>query len=152
MPSNRPHVVVLGAGFGGLAAAQALRDVAVDVTVVDRNNYHLFTPLLYQVATAGLSPAHVAQPARAALSKQDNVHVRMGDVIDVDPERARITLRDGEHLDYDYLVLAVGSQVSYFGNPQWARRAIGLKTMEDALEIRKRVLRAAEAAEVTRDE
>lgn len=152
MSANRPHVVVLGAGFGGIAAARALSDAPADVTVLDRNNYHLFTPLLYQVATAGLAPSHVASPVRAVLSRQSNTRVRMAYAVGVDLHEKRVLLRDGDILPYDYLVIAAGSQVGYFGNPEWAHEAVGLKTVEDALEIRRRVLLSVEKAEVTEDE
>jgi len=142
----RPRVVILGGGFGGLYCAQALRRAPVDITLVDRHNYHLFQPLLYQVATASLSPADVASPIRHILKKQKNVEVWLGEAIHVDPERRVVRLEDGR-LEYDYLVLATGVTHAYFGNDHWAQRAPGLKTVDDALEIRRRFLVAFEAAE-----
>jgi NADH dehydrogenase len=145
-PFNAPHVVIVGGGFGGLYAARALAHEPVRVTVVDRNNYHLFQPLLYQVATAALSPGDVAEPIRAILRKQRNAEVLMADVQKVEPDQHRLVLAEGE-LAYDYLVLATGSSHSYFGHDEWAPLAPGLKTLEDALEIRRRILSAFEAAE-----
>jgi NADH dehydrogenase len=142
----RPRVAILGGGFGGLYCAQALRRAPVDVTLVDRHNYHLFQPLLYQVATASLSPADVASPIRHILKKQENAEVWLGEAADVDPDRRVVQLEDGR-LEYDYLVVATGVTHAYFGNDQWAERAPGLKTVDDALEIRRRFLMAFEAAE-----
>ena len=141
-----PHVVIAGAGFGGLYAARALRRAAVRITLVDRRNHHLFQPLLYQVASAALNPSDIAYPIRAVFRKQRNVHVVLDEVRGVDLERRVLALRRGE-LNYDFLVLATGATTSYFGNDAWERFAPGLKTIEDALEIRRRVLLAFEAAE-----
>ena len=141
-----PHVVIVGGGFGGLACARALRRAKVRVTLVDRMNHHLFQPLLYQVATAGLSPAQIAAPIRQILSRQRNASVVMAEVTAVDPERRVVHLADGE-LAYDILVLAAGAETSWFGNDDWALLAPGLKTIEDALEIRERILESFERAE-----
>jgi len=140
------RVVILGGGFAGLYAARALKGVPVDVTLVDRHNYHLFQPLLYQVATAALNPSDIAQPIRSILRRQKNVSVILGEATAVEAEGMRVRLEDGE-LAYDYLVIATGATHSYFGHPEWERHAPGLKTIEDALEIRRRVLLAFEAAE-----
>ncbi|MBE2248877.1 MAG: NAD(P)/FAD-dependent oxidoreductase [Myxococcus sp.] len=140
------HVVVVGGGFGGLEAARALGPFSVQVTLVDRQNYHLFQPLLYQVATAGLSPGDIASPIRNLVAEHSNVEVRMGDVQRVDLANKRVHLADGE-LQYDSLVLAAGVRHSYFGKPEWEGDAPGLKTLDDALELRRRVLMAFENAE-----
>ncbi len=141
-----PEVVIVGAGFGGLAAARALKHAPVSVTIVDRRNHHLFQPLLYQVATAALNPSDIAMPVRTIFRRQRNVRVLLGDVVAVDPTRKYVQLREGE-LSYDYLVLATGATHSYFGHDAWAADAPGLKTIEDALDIRRRVFLAYEAAE-----
>ena len=141
-----PRVVIIGGGFGGLYTARGLKHVDADVTVIDRHNYHLFQPLLYQVATAALNPSDIAMPIRAILRKQKNVSVVLGDAIEVDVERKRVKLTDGE-VAYDFLVVATGATHSYFNHPEWEQQAPGLKTIEDALEIRRRVLLAFEAAE-----
>jgi NADH dehydrogenase len=143
----RPRIVILGCGFGGLWAAQALRKAKADVTVIDRTNYHLFTPLLYQVATAGLSAPDIAAPIRHILADQPNTTVLMGDVASIDAERCAVKLADGGEAPYDYLIVATGATHSYFGNDAWAPYAPGLKTLEDALEIRSRILLAFERAE-----
>jgi NADH:ubiquinone reductase (H+-translocating) len=143
----RPHVVIVGGGFAGLAAAKALPEAYVRVTVVDRRNHHLFQPLLYQVATAALNPSDIAAPIRAVLSKYPHVSVLLGEVARVDPAAHKLTFADGAELGYDYLVLATGATHSYFGHDDWAQNAPGLKTIEDALEIRRQVLYAYEAAE-----
>lgn len=144
---RRPRVVVVGAGFGGLRAAKSLADLAVDVTVVDRRNHHTFQPLLYQVALAVLSPADIAQPIRTILRSQQNTEVLMDEVVAVDTRRRNVSLGSGALLSYDYLVLATGATHSYFGHDDWAPLAPGLKTVEDATEIRRRVLLAFELAE-----
>lgn len=136
----------MGGGFGGLEAARALAGAPVDVTVVDRRNHHLFQPLLYQVATASLDPSEIAGPLRRILRDQRNATVLLANAAGVDPERRRVILTDGE-LAYDYLVLAAGATHSYFGHDEWAAYAPGLKSLEDALEIRRRMLIAFEAAE-----
>src|SRR5579871_4364457 len=144
---RRPRVVIVGSGFGGLMAAKALARVPVDVTVVDRKNYHTFQPLLYQVALAVLSPADIAQPIRAVLRRQENTEVLMDEAVGVDGVARKVTLKSGAALQYDYLVLATGSTHSYFGHDDWVKLAPGLKTIEDATEIRRRVLLAFELAE-----
>jgi NADH dehydrogenase len=141
-----PHVVIVGGGFGGLYAAQALRGAPVQVTLVDKRNFHLFQPLLYQVATGGISPADVASPLRAVLRRQSNARVLQAEVVDIDPQGRKVILADGE-LHYDSLVLAAGAENHYFAHPDWESQAPGLKTIEDAIEIRRRVLQAFEAAE-----
>jgi NADH dehydrogenase len=141
-----PHVVILGGGFAGINAARALRDARVRITIVDRQNHHLFQPLLYQVATASLSPADIARPIRDIFRRQSNVEVWMGEVVHVDPSRRRVCLPEGE-LEYDYLVVATGASHGYFSHPEWASVAPGLKTVDDALEIRRRFLLSFEAAE-----
>ena len=143
----RPRVVVVGGGFGGIHAAQGLAHVPVDVTLVDRRNYYLFQPLLYQVALAVLSPADIAQPIRSILREQKNVTVLMEEVVGFDTAARRVHLRSDQELQYDFLVLATGSTHSYFGHDEWAATAPGLKTIEDAVEIRRRVLLAFELAE-----
>jgi len=142
-----PHVIIVGCGFGGLWAAQALRHAPLEVTVVDRTNHHLFTPLLYQVATAGLSAPSVAGPIRHILADQRNTTVLFGEVRAVDLARRLVRLENGDELAYDYLIVAAGTTLSYFGHDEWAPFAPGLKTLEDALEIRRRVLLAFERAE-----
>jgi len=142
-----PHrVVIIGGGFGGLHAAQALARAPVEVTLVDRRNFHLFQPLLYQVATGGLSPANIAAPLRSIFQRRRNVRVLLGEVTNVDLARRRVMLSDGE-LSYDSLIVATGSHQNYFGNDQWREQAPPLKTIEDATEIRSRVLTAFETAE-----
>jgi NADH:ubiquinone reductase (H+-translocating) len=171
--SAPPHVVILGGGFAGLDAARALASAPVRVTLVDRHNYHLFQPLLYQVATASLSPGDVASPIRWILRRQQNVKVLLAAVRGIDVANRRILLDAGggarlsaasrpgdpvgvahppDTLDYDYLIVATGAAHAYFGHPEWAGRAPGLKTLDDALEIRRQVLLAFEAAERERDE
>jgi NADH dehydrogenase len=141
-----PRVVIVGGGFGGLAAARGLKRAAVQVTLIDRRNFHLFQPLLYQVATGWLSPANIASPLRMALRRQKNARVILGEAIDVDVEQSQVVLSDGR-IDYDVLVLATGSSHHYFGNERWGPIAPGLKTVEDATEIRRRIFLAFEAAE-----
>lgn len=147
----RPQVVIVGGGFGGLACARALSTAKVDVTLIDRTNHHLFQPLLYQVAIAGLSPAEIAVPIRSVLSRQENVRVLLGEVSDVALTERSLTLSGPAHqtVPYDYLVLAVGAKTSYFGHDEWSASAPGLKSLEDAIEIRRRVLTAFERAELT---
>jgi len=144
---RRPRVVVVGGGFAGLSAANALAKMAVDVTLVDRRNHHTFQPLLYQVALAVLSPADIAQPIRSVLSKDRNIEVLMDEVVGIEADHRRVLLRTGAQIDYDYLILGTGSTHSYFGKDEWAQWAPGLKTVEDATEIRRRVLLAFELAE-----
>jgi NADH dehydrogenase len=142
------RVVIVGGGFGGLYAARELgRDLRVDVTLVDRRNFHLFQPLLYQVATGALSPGDIAQPLRAILRRQRNTTVILGEAVGMDPDGRRVILSDGGPIDYDSLIVATGSSHAYFGHDEWAPVAAGLKTIEDATEIRRRILIAFEAAE-----
>jgi len=143
---ERPHVAILGGGFGGLYTAKGLRHVEVRITIIDRHNHHLFQPLLYQVATAALNPSDIATPIRSVFRRQKNVSVILGEATSIDMERKIIKLVDGE-VAYDYLVIATGATHSYFGHDDWARFAPGLKSIEDALDIRRRVLLAFEAAE-----
>jgi NADH dehydrogenase len=144
---NERHVVILGGGFAGLYAARTLRDADVRITVVDRHNYHLFQPLLYQVATAALNPSDIAAPIRSILHEQANVSVILGEVAAIEASANRVMLADGASLDYDFLIVATGATHSYFAHPEWEPLAPGLKTIDDALEIRRRVLLAFEAAE-----
>jgi len=146
MAVARPHVVIVGAGFGGLAAAKALKRAPVDVTVVDRENYHLFQPLLYQVATAELPLTDIAAPLRSVLARQRNTRVVQGEVASVDLDRRHITTELGE-IPYDYLVVATGAEPNYHGRDAWAETAPSPKSLDAALEIRRRVLRAVEQAE-----
>jgi NADH dehydrogenase len=143
-------VVIVGGGFGGLYAARALQNAPVDITLIDRRNHHLFQPLLYQVATASLNPSDIAYPIRAIVRHQRNVRVVLGDVLDIDVDKRLITLDEGT-VGYDYLILATGATHSYFGHEEWAQLAPGLKSVEDALEIRRRILFAFEEAERTDD-
>lgn len=147
MSGSTPHVVIVGGGFGGLYAARELRNVPVRVTVVDRRNFHLFQPLLYQVATASLSPADIATPIRTILRRQRNTEVWMGEVTDIDADARAVVLGDGARLQYDYLIVAAGATHAYFGRDEWAAHAPGLKTIDDATEIRRRFLVSFEAAE-----
>jgi len=146
-----PHVVILGAGFAGLYAAKALADAPVRVTVVDRRNHHLFQPMLYQVATAALNPADIASPIRSILRRQQNTEVVLAEAVLVDVERQTVLFADGADLSYDYLLVGTGAKHSYFGHDDWEVLAPGLKSLEDALEIRRRVLLAFELAERERD-
>jgi len=145
-----PHVIIVGGGFGGLTAARELDRAAVRITLIDRTNHHLFQPLLYQVAMAGLSPAEIAAPIRSILRNQKNVTVLLDEVTGVSLERNELALRD-RTIGYDFLVLATGGKTSYFGHDEWERYAPGLKDLEDAVEIRRRVLLAFEAAEKEAD-
>jgi len=145
--SKRARVVIVGGGFGGLYAAKALAGQPVDVTLVDRKNHHTFQPLLYQVATAVLSPGEIAQPLRRILYRYPNVEVILGEVTGFDLAGRRVTLKDGAALPYDYLVAAAGARHSYLGHDEWEHDAPGLKTIEDSLEIRRRILLAFELAE-----
>ena len=148
---GRPHVVIVGAGFGGLACAEALGGTDARVTVIDRRNYHLFVPLLYQVATAALSPADIAEPIRRILSRHANIDVVMAEVTGLDRAGKRVLLADGSFVPYDRLVLATGSSYNYFGHDDWSEIAPGLKTIESARLIRARLLTAFERAETSAD-
>ncbi len=143
----RPRIVIIGAGFGGLYAARALRHAQADITVVDRTNHHLFQPLLYQVATATLAPSDITAPIRHLLHQQTNTTVLMGQVDTIEPERRVVKLDDGGELPYDYLIVATGARHSYFRHPEWEALAPGLKSIEDAIEVRRRFLLAFERAE-----
>ena len=145
---KRPRVVVIGGGFAGLWATRALANAAVDITLIDRANHHLFQPLLYQVATAGLSAGDIAAPLRHILRDQANVAVRMAEVTAIDTAARRVSTDDGAAIDYDYLLVASGATHAYFGHDEWAAHAPGLKTLDDALELRRRILLAFEHAEV----
>src|SRR2546423_3729706 len=149
--TQKPHIIIIGAGFGGLQAAKKLGRKNVRVTVIDRTNYHLFQPLLYQVATAALSPADIAAPVRAVLSKFKNVEVILAEVQAVDVDAKKVKTADLE-LDYDYLIVATGARHSYFGHNDWEKLAPGLKSLEDAIELRRRILLAFEYAEKSNDE
>src|SRR5579883_738756 len=142
----KPHVVIIGGGFGGLNAAKALRHADVGITLIDRTNHHLFQPLLYQVATAALSPADIAMPLRAIFGKQKNVTVVMDEVISIDKEHKMITLSNGS-MAFDYLIIATGAAPSYFGHNDWMQYAPTLKTLDDALTIREKILLSLEEAE-----
>lgn len=147
MPNKRPHVVIIGGGFGGLEAAKALAKAAVDITLIDKTNHHLFQPLLYQVATAGLAAPAIAAPTRSLFRHQANLTTLLAEVHDIQPAEKKVCLSDGSTLLFDHLILAAGATHSYFGHDEWAAFAPGLKTLEDAFEIRRRVLFAFESAE-----
>lgn len=155
--TSRPRIVIIGGGFGGLSAAKALAKAPVDITLLDRTNFHLFQPLLYQVSMAGLSPAEIAWPLRSILRKQKNARVLMLEATSIDLAAREVHVRDDEAegeqkpLPYDYLVLATGARTTYFGHDDWGKVAVGLKDLSDAVEIRTRVLLAFEAAERTTD-
>lgn len=147
MADNSHRVVILGGGFGGLSAAQALKRAPVQVTLIDRRNFHLFQPLLYQVATGSLSPGEIAAPLRSVLRKQTNAEVLLGEAADIDPLNNSLSLRDGGRFEYDSLIVSTGSQASYYGNDSWRTVAPSLKTVEEATAIRQRILLAFECAE-----
>src|ERR1700747_1111798 len=149
--NSKPRVIIVGSGFGGLEAAKKLACKDVALTVIDRTNYHLFQPLLYQVATAALSPADIAAPVRAILSKCENVEVVLAEVESVDVETRKVRTK-GRVFDYDYLILATGARHSYFGHDEWEKLAPGLKSLEDAVELRRRILMAFQSAEEITDE
>lgn len=150
MPGKH-RIVIIGGGFGGLNAARVLKHADADITLIDKRNFHLFQPLLYQVATGSLSPGEIAAPIRGVLSKQKNTKVLMGDVVDIDPDATTLSLKDGAKIPYDSLIVATGSQSSYFGHDEWNEWAPTLKTVEDATEIRHKILLAFEAAERVSD-
>src|SRR5438132_4545966 len=145
--NKRWHVVIVNSGFGGLRAAQAFKSAPADVTLIDRRNYHLFQPLLYQVATGSLSAGEVASPLRGVLSRQNNTRVWLGTVVDIDPDSKRVFLADGAIVPYDSLIVAAGSQTSYFGHNEWQEWAPGMKSVEEATAIRHKILYAFEVAE-----
>src|SRR4051812_47076715 len=147
LPGSHPKVVIIGAGFAGLEAARALSRAAVDIVLLDKKNHHCFQPLLYQVATAALSPADVAWPIRSIVSGQENVSVMMADVCAIDEEAKIVRTKEGDRFLYDYLVIATGAYSSYFSHPEWAEYAPGLKTIEDATRIRAKILTGFERAE-----
>jgi NADH:ubiquinone reductase (H+-translocating) len=142
-----PRVVIVGAGFGGLAAVRALKNSPVEITVIDRHNYHLFQPLLYQVATASLSPAEIAQPIRSILKTQKNVRVILADVAGVDTSTKSVRTKYGQVIPYDYLVIATGARHAYFGHDEWEKDAPGIKSVDDATRVRSKILLAFERAE-----
>ena len=144
---HKHRVVILGGGFGGLAAAQKLKRAQAEITLIDRRNFHLFQPLLYQVATGSLSPGEIAAPLRGVLSGQKNARVLLGEAVDVDPDAKRVILRDGDAFEYDSLIVATGSQTSYYGNDSWREWAPSLKSVEEATAIRHKILYAFERAE-----
>ncbi len=148
---NLPRVVIVGGGFGGLSAAKAMRKLPVRVTLLDRENHHLFQPLLYQVATAALSPADIAEPLRSIVKSQENCEVILGEALRIDVEKKLLATKDGD-ISYDYLVISAGARHSYFGRGEWEQFAPGLKNLNDALEIRRRMLLAFEVAEKTDDD
>jgi len=148
---RRPTVVIIGGGFGGLYAARALRDAAVDVTVIDRTNHHVFQPLLYQVATATLAPSDIAAPIRWLLRAQGNTEVLLAEAREIVPDARIVRCDDGRELHYDFLIVAAGARHSYFGHAEWESRAPGLKSVEDAIELRRRWLLAFERAERAAD-
>ena len=152
MDGKRPHVVVVGAGFGGLAVVHGLRNENVDITLVDRQNHHLFQPLLYQVATAALSPADIAAPIRTIVNRNPRVRVLLDEVTGVVAAERRVALADGSTLDYDLLVLATGARHSYFGNDRWSAHAPGIKTIDDATRVRRSILIAMERDETNRQQ
>src|SRR5260370_28264008 len=145
--TERHRVVIIGGGFGGLRAARALTSTPVDVTLIDRRNYHLFQPLLYQVATGSLSTGQTAERIGGVLSRQKNARVLLGDVVDVDPLAKRVVLADGAVIEYDSLIVAAGSQTSYYGHDEWRPWAPGMKSIEEATNIRHKILYAFEVAE-----
>jgi NADH:ubiquinone reductase (H+-translocating) len=149
--ADRHRVLIIGGGYGGLYAARALRKADVDITLVDRRNHHLFSPLLYQVATGALTPSDIAQPLRLILRKQQNTRVLLGEATGLDPEGKSVRLDDGLDLSYDSLIVATGTKHSYFGNEAWAEFAPGIKTLENALQMRARILDAFENAELETD-
>lgn len=147
-----PRVVIIGAGFGGLAAAQSLKHAPVEITIVDRRNFHLFQPLLYQVATAGLSPADIAAPIRSVLRSQANARVVLDKIVDVDRHARCVATENGRTIPFDYLIVATGARHSYFGRDDWAVAAPGIKTVDDATRVRAKILKALEEAEIEDDE
>src|SRR6476646_10159213 len=155
LPTGRnakPRVVIIGAGFGGLAVARGLAHSGATVTIVDRQNHHVFQPLLYQVATAGLSPADIAAPIRSIVKRQKETRVLLAEVTGVNADQRRVLLSDGTTLDYDFLVIATGARHGYFGRDEWAEHAPGIKTLDDATRVRRNILLAMERAVTIRQE
>jgi NADH:quinone reductase (non-electrogenic) len=144
---TRHRVLILGGGFAGLNAAQKLRRASVDVTLIDRRNFHLFQPLLYQVATGSLSPGEISAPLRGVLSRHKNTQVLLGEAVDIEPDAKRVILRDGAAFTYDSLIVATGSKTSYYGHAEWRESAPSLKSIEEATAIRHKILYAFEWAE-----
>lgn len=151
MPGDRKHIVIIGGGFAGINAAKNLKKADVDITLIDKTNHHLFQPLLYQVATAALSPGDIAVPIRAILGDKQNIKVLLGEVTQIHKTEKTLSLADGRTIDFDYLVLAPGARYNYFGNEEWEDYAPGLKTISDALQIRERILLSLEKAEQLAD-
>lgn len=151
MPENKPHVVIVGGGFAGINTAKKLANTDADITIVDRTNHHLFQPLLYQVATAALSPGDIAVPIRSIFTDKKNIKTLLGEVISVDKNKQQVSFRDGRTLSFDYLILAPGAEYNYFGNDEWEDHAPGLKTIADALHIRERILLSLERADQLTD-
>src|SRR5271155_2235498 len=149
---QKHRVIILGGGFGGLNAAQKLKRAPVEVTLIDRRNFHLFQPLLYQVATGSLSPGEIAAPLRGVLGRQKNTQVLLGEAADIDPDAKRVILRDGAAFPYDSLIVSTGSQTSYYGNDAWREWAPSLKSVEEATAIRHKILYAFECAERSTNE
>src|SRR5260370_7707883 len=150
-PSTVPHVIIVGGGFAGLQAAKALGKQALQVTVIDQNNFHLFQPMLYQVASDGLSPSDIDTPLRAILDKQQNTDILMATVTDIDTQGQQVIMDNHQALHYDSLILATGATSNYFGHPEWARLAPGMKTLDEALTVRRRILSTFEIANRTPD-
>jgi NADH:quinone reductase (non-electrogenic) len=150
--ARKPQIVIVGGGFGGLQAAKKLEHQPVDVTIIDHNNFHLFQPMLYQVATGGLSPADISIPLREIFHKQKNTRILMAEVTGIDAQEQLVRLEDGQTIDYDYLIIATGAGSNYFGHQEWQSLAPGMKSLTDALTIRRMVLSAFEAAERAQDE
>jgi len=149
-PVDKPRIVIIGAGFGGLAVVRGLSSVDAEITLIDRQNHHLFQPLLYQVATAALSPADIAAPIRTIVKNHAQMHVLLDEVSDIDTAKKQIMLTSGATLGFDTLVVATGAQHSYFGKDHWASFAPGIKTIDDATNVRRKILPAPEMAETNR--
>lgn len=147
MESKRKHIVIIGGGFGGIATAKALKDTDVNITIIDRLNHHLFQPLLYQVATAELSPGDIAAPIRAIINKNPRAKVILGEVKNIDPKNKSVHLRNGRSIFFDQLIMATGAQYNYFGHEEWAEYAPGMKSVSDALKVREQLLMSMEEAE-----
>src|SRR5690554_1950985 len=144
---NRRHIVIIGGGFGGINAAKELKGSDVDITIIDRSNHHLFQPLLYQVATAALSPGDIAAPIRAILGQDSGIRVLLGEVMNINPRKNELYLKDQRVISYDQLIMAPGSKYNFFGNDEWSDYAFKLKTVADALKVRENILLSLEEAE-----